>query len=404
MDVWRPLTGWSRDERGNVAVMFALMLPLIVGGAAFGVETTIWYQARLNLQNQADAAAFSAVLDKKAGRDSTVMTASATKAAADNGFATGSGTIVVNSPPQSGASGATAVEVILHTTSPRYFSALFTKTPVSLTARAVAKYITSGQACVLALNGTASGAATFSGSSSLTLNGCSVMANSTAPAAINMNGNAATLSAQCLYAVGGVSTNNHVSQTCGAAVTGVSPVADPFGGLPEPTDPTACKAVSSAALTPGNYCSGFDINANTTLAPGVYIISGGAFRLNGNKSLTGSGVTFYIKSDVAVTINGNFTIDVSAPTSGTYAGMLFFGARNNTNTQKFNGTATSHLTGNLYFADAPVEYSGNFSGLNGCTQIVADTVTWTGNTSINVNCSAYGMGTIPTTSTALLTE
>jgi Flp pilus assembly protein TadG len=30
-------------RRGNVAIMFALFLPVIIGGAGFGVETTYWY-------------------------------------------------------------------------------------------------------------------------------------------------------------------------------------------------------------------------------------------------------------------------------------------------------------------------------------------------------------------------
>ena len=58
----RRARGWLSSARGNVALMFALMLPLVIGGAAFGVETTIWYLARLKLQDQADAAAYAGVL------------------------------------------------------------------------------------------------------------------------------------------------------------------------------------------------------------------------------------------------------------------------------------------------------------------------------------------------------
>jgi len=204
-----------------------------------------------------------------------------------------------------------------------------------------------------------------------------------------------------MYTPGGVSLNSHVSLTCGAAVTGSSAVTDPFASLDIPSDPGGCKTVSGSSLTAGNYCSGFSLNGGTTtLAAGTYIISGGQFKLNGNATLSGTGVTFYIKSGVSISINGNSTLNLSAPTTGPYAGMLFFGDRSNTATQTFNGSNTSHLTGNLYFAGGTVAYAGNFAGTNGCTQIVADKVDWTGNSTFSADCSAYGMGTIPATNGA----
>jgi hypothetical protein len=85
---------------------------------------------------------------------------------------------------------------------------------------------------------------------------------------------------------------------------------------------------------------------------------------------------------------------------------LFFGDRSNSDLVQntFNGTAQSHLTGALYFARQPVQYVGNFSGQGGCTQIVADAITWSGNTSINQDCSARGMKDIPAVQLVKLAE
>jgi hypothetical protein len=98
-----------------------------------------------------------------------------------------------------------------------------------------------------------------------------------------------------------------------------------------------------------------------------------------------------------VSMNGNATVNLSAPTSGTYGGVLFFGDRTNTDsaTNTFNGTPSSHMTGAIYSANQAIKYLGNFSGTNGCTQIVGKTVEWNGNTTISSDCSAYGMKTIP---------
>ena len=76
---------------------------------------------------------------------------------------------------------------------------------------------------------------------------------------------------------------------------------------------------------------------------------------------------------------------LSAPTSGTYAGILFFGDRNAPGgTHRFNGTAVSDLTGAIYAPAQDVEYSGNFSGTTGCVQVVASTISWSGNATINL--------------------
>ena len=37
------------DNKGNIAVMAALTMPVIVGGAGLGVETGYWYYEQLRL-------------------------------------------------------------------------------------------------------------------------------------------------------------------------------------------------------------------------------------------------------------------------------------------------------------------------------------------------------------------
>ena len=93
-------------------------------------------------------------------------------------------------------------------------------------------------------------------------------------------------------------------------------------------------------------------------------------------------------------MNGNSTTVLSAPTTGTYKGILFFGDRTGTGTNKINGTNSSLLTGATYFPSQAVQYLGNFSGQGGCGQVIGDTVDWTGSTTVAVDCSAYGMSTI----------
>jgi hypothetical protein len=182
---------------------------------------------------------------------------------------------------------------------------------------------------------------------------------------------------------------------CAKAVTKASPIADPMKDVPVPSPVGACLSDAGAVLSPGRYCSGMDLKNTQSLSPGVYYVSGGDFKVNANAFISGTGVTIYLVSGSHVSMNGTAEVKLSAPTTGTYKGILFFGARNGTGNNIFNGTATSLLTGALYFPTQNVNYVGNFSGTGGCTQVVAYTVEWSGNSDIKADCTAYGFNGIP---------
>ena len=57
--------------------------------------------------------------------------------------------------------------------------------------------------------------------------------------------------------------------------------------------------------------------------PGVYVIKGGGWNVNGG-SWTGSGVTFYFADTSHIQFNSGISATLSAPTSGTYSGLLFY--------------------------------------------------------------------------------
>jgi Flp pilus assembly protein TadG len=394
------------DESGNVAIIFVFTLPVVIGAAGFGVETSYWYYSSLKLQATADAAAYAGALEKVAGSDTPTIVTASTQSAMSNGL--GTGTIVVNTPPASGPNTTkNAVEVIVSQNLDRIFTAIFSQSKVPENARAVAVITDASKACVLALNPSAPQAALFSGNTSVSLTGCSVMSDSLASDAIKLQGSA-SLKADCLIAVGGVSLSSTPTTVCSAPITQALPVSDPFASLPAPAASNPCQNVngnkSSQTIQPGTYCSGMDLNGNVTLSPGVYVVQGN-LKINANAAISGSGVTIFMAGSSTVSMNGNATVTLSAPTSGTYSGVLFYGDRTGTSASStFNGTANSLLTGDLYFPKQMVSYLGNFSGQNGCTQVVADTVQWSGNSNINQNCSSLGMKDIPAAQSVQLVE
>lgn len=397
----------ARSRSGNVATLFALSLPMVVGGAAFSVETGYWYLRDRQLQGAADAAAYAAALENRAGRDLTRIRSAASSEATRNGFKSADGAITVNRAPTSGAwtGDARAVEVQLSQRVPRYFTGLFLEGKVTLRTRAVAMFVDQGRACVMALSPTASRAAEFTGSSNVILNGCSVLSNSLATDAVYVAG-AGRLRTPCLYAVGGVSLSAGATLTeCAVAITDAPVTADPYADLTEPT-PASCNHSNfsvgsnrSAALTPGTYCGGIDIRGNATFSPGVYVVSGGSLSFGAQAQAAGTGVTFVFRNGASYDSNGGSRVNFSAPTTATasnpYKGVLFFGGRSNTGSVKINGNSTSELTGSIYFPNQDLEWLGNFSGQNGCTRVIGRTVSWSGNSTLSVDCLAQGLDDMP---------
>ena len=141
------------------------------------------------------------------------------------------------------------------------------------------------------------------------------------------------------------------------------------------------------------------------MASGVYVISGGTLKINANANLSGSGVMIYLTNGATIQMNGNATVTLSAATTGTYAGILLFGGRSQaTDVNKINGTASSSMTGAMYFPSQEVDLLGNFSGQNGRMQVVADTISHSGNTSFSTDCSSYGIPKINNPGAVALVE
>ena len=87
-------------------------------------------------------------------------------------------------------------------------------------------------------------------------------------------------------------------------------------------------------------------------------------------------------------MNGGANLNLTAPDSGNYAGILFYQDRRATSglTAKINGNSGSTIQGALYFPKASLTYTGNTGMHTDCMQMVAKNVTFTGNAGISNTC------------------
>jgi hypothetical protein len=179
-------------------------------------------------------------------------------------------------------------------------------------------------------------------------------------------------------------------------------VQDPYADV-QLQSPPACTGQSGSGsnnvtrnLTPGHFCSGWDFKNNVTLnlAPGTYYIDSQLSLKNNVVVNATGGVTLVVNGDYAIDIANNATINLTAPTSGDYAGMAFFGRRDATSTvlQKFSNNAILNIEGAIYFPNQILEIDNNgTTHANGCTHAVARKIQFMNNAALSNNCEGTGV-------------
>jgi Flp pilus assembly protein TadG len=318
-----------------------------------------------------------------------------------NGFTTGSKQKVTFQSGIGGAPTAAGVTISywvvarVSETIPVGFSSVlgFTETTVAARATTGTREASAG-GCVITLDPTQV-SLTLNGSVSLT-SGCGVFVNSNNSAAISLvgGGTITTTGTAKTQIVGGCSgcANIHPS-----AQTGVSTMTDPFIDLAVPTYTGGCSAMVSLTnkqkrtISPG-CINGIDLGAQSelTLNPGTYVIKGG-INMTGQTTIRGTGVTIYIETG-GVNMAGGATVDLTAPSSGYYQGILMFQARTNTTMSNLVGGTGQLMNGVLYFPAAQLRYTGGSSTAATQTTIVSNTLDMVGNSYISAAATTQFTG------------
>jgi hypothetical protein len=398
---------FAGSKRGNVAILTALAAPALVGFCAFGAETGYWYYRQRSIQAAADIGAYNATMALRGGATSSTVTDVATNDSANNGWVQPRGTIAVHTPPTSGPNQNTrSVEVILTERENRFFTALFSSNQVTVRSRAVATYTINAPACMLGLDKQLPNDVQFWGNADANFQSCNIVADSIASNAFAVGGSA-RVTVPCVDTVGGDNIQATLTLTSCTSVTTNSPyVPDPYAGVGTPSTSGPCAAgPSGGALSPGHFCGNLTFQNTVNLAPGVYVVDGGTLKFNANANITGSGVTFFLTNGATLDMNGGAQVNLTAPTSGPYSGLVFYGDRTQpTAVNKINGNSSSQITGAIYFPSQEVDFLGNFSGSNGCTQVVADKIYYTGSATFQTNCAGTGMASINVPGNVVLAE
>jgi hypothetical protein len=236
-----------------------------------------------------------------------------------------------------------------------------------------------GNGCIYAL-GNVSQAVLINSGANVKSAKCEVHVHSTSNPAFIMNAGATIDTAR--FCVKGSSyiknggTLSNLQTSCAAK-------ADPYAsGLPEPAVPAACTTSGTMdgqtiTLQPGKHCSTtFNGSPTITFKPGLHIISGRMI-INSGATVKAEGVTFYFPDvNSEIRANGGLSFTASAPTSGTYKGILMYektsDSTNNRYPQQyvFNGSKGEKLEGIIHLPNRDVTYNSTTNQTSKVTLVV----------------------------------
>ena len=224
----------------------------------------------------------------------------------------------------------------------------------------------------------------------------------------------ASLTTGCFGAAGPVITKGELNLTdCPAPTSNGGVVQDPYSWVTVPSEPSTCSSYPTAkkgemaVYSPGLYCKGLDLDLRVHFEPGIYVVEDKGFRINSTAHVTGEGVTFILTNDGEVSFNGSATIQLSAPKTGPFAGVLIYADRDGdpSKDHKVNGNSESYFEGVIYAPSQPIVFNGNNMSMGDrCTHLIGRTIQISGTASFGNDCSEKGTRTIEVPGAIVLVE
>jgi type II secretory pathway pseudopilin PulG len=375
-------TFWG-DRRGNIAIMTALAMPVLIGSTGLAVEVGFWYHQMQAMQSAADSAAVAAATAAGTSYDEEARGVAAkyglTHGQSNVSVETLSGVACPAAPAGVVYSG--CYQVTITSLVPLFLSSVVgyrgnatatedgkSVAKTKLVASAVAArtntpreycVVTLGQADVtvdLDLNGTPKA----------DLKNCGMMSNE----GMVCSGNAREVASFADSPTGD-------SSPCGLKAHSMPAPkqTDPYAKLAANIPSQPCYnylgelLLTAPVFTNPNspevtYCGNVKLMKNITInTPTVMVIKNGNLDLNGF-TLTGSALTIIFTGDNGTSshvIDGKGTLNITAPTSGDWKGVALYqdpALTKNVNFTAAGSTQTINVDGLFYFPNAEVTLSG----------------------------------------------
>ncbi len=361
--------GVAKNKSGNVAMLTALMTPLVLAFAGGGVDFFRWNNERANLKQLADTLATRGAREFLLANATSSQIEAVIDSVLESGYAQNYGfSSVVSEVSTDLAEGAVTVKL---TMPPSQGLILTNYVPFKLDHEITSTAVALGgmNVCVVALEDLDRGAISVTTNSKLLADECSIMSNSISTEGV-VSGGSSRIEAGMICSAGGAygRENNFApmpTMDCPAYADPLSERAAPsvgscdfidaeYGELIDDVVGAAAdtgknliaqaakghgggkvnKLINGAGLSattytldPGVYCGGLTVGslANVELNPGIYIIKDGPLLVGLGGKVSGENVSFYLTgADSTFFFGPEAVLSLTAPKLGSLAGILFF--------------------------------------------------------------------------------
>lgn len=416
--------GWVRrlreDQKGNVLIIGAATLPMLLGAAGLAVDTIQLSLWKRQLQRAADSAAIAGAHALGQGASTDQAVANDLDEHIDYDIGKNESPALSETDVESGSFAAgtlSAQPCVVRAVSPCYdqavrvglaserrlpFMSLFTHSLNNIEARGTAAVTGSGDFCMLALHNGPTPGVIAGGNANLDLS-CGIASNSRASGdAINIFGDA-TIKASPLTAVGGITPgkNSYAAQVLKPFST---PARDPYASVQDPPDPGLCTnslnvgVHAETTLASGACFKNWDVKGHVKLTEGgVYYVKDGTLDIKGKVSGTNVTIVLYGNGSNMIQ-NGGGVLEVTAPIAGPYKGIALFRSRtalnDSNNPVKINGGAELKVTGAIYMPGTDVWIGGNADFNVNCLQLIGRIIEFKGGGKIANRCENTGTNAI----------
>lgn len=325
------------DCRGTIAILGALMMMALFGATGLALTYSMAVREQSHHQQALDAAVLAGAGAGFTATDAERIAAAASMFAANlkkNSSSQTSAEIETLSSQTTFLVEEQVVRGQAAAKAKNFFSGIIGSESMNVAVASAAQVAISEPVCVLALDRSSPQAIEIYGTATFTAHNCAAQANSADGMGMRQYG-AAIARAKQFGVKGGYSGDGFFPKP----ITGVPPLNDPYAGVPPPPA-GACVDIASklmhtpAVLTPGTYCGGIRIAANSEIImePGVYLMLDGPFRVDSNSTVKGTEVVVaFSGKDSTLYLGSGAIVDLTSPRSGTYMNMQFMQDKNSSN-------------------------------------------------------------------------
>lgn len=370
------LKQFRNSKHGNFAINFAIILPVLLGAGAGGLDFMNYKNHKSQLQAAADAAAIAAAREASLKGWNEKSASSIARAMIASNLGSG----VVNKVDYKTQSKIDLenrrVVVTISQDHYPYFAASMYPSP-QIEVSATASSSGNASTCVIVSETSDGKALEMKGDAFVRANGCVAYSNSEDSKGISTK-NSARLISDMTCSAGGYegSTLNYKP----LPVTRCPAVADPLqarGILIDadvknlPCDHNDKQEFSNVtgSISPGVYCGELKIkdNSKIELLPGIYVFRNAKFKVEKNSSIIGKKVGFVLTGKkAALELKHDTKIGLSAPETGPMAGILVYAqpvsSTKKSRKIKIESKDAKQLIGTVYLPNDTLTIGGDEDG------------------------------------------